>query len=137
MAILSKLGPNYSVFASTFHATKLTARAWKIPKLAEFMESLTQEEDKLVMMGTIKPSKDQALVAGDSRVDSKRKKKSKKPSEKKRDKNKSPEEPQGSKKNYQKKKNKGEMSKCTYCNKGSHPESSYMKKQLDMLTQLL
>ena len=38
------------------------------------MESLTQEQDKLVMMGTIKPSKDQALVAGDSKVDSKSKK---------------------------------------------------------------
>ena len=63
------------------------------------------------MMGTIKPSKDQALVVGDLRVDSKRKKKSKKPLEQKRDENKSPEEPQGSKKNYQKKKNKGEMSK--------------------------
>ena len=41
LAILSKLGPNYSVFLSTFHATKLIARAWKMPKLAEFMESLT------------------------------------------------------------------------------------------------
>ena len=83
--------------------------------LADFMESLTQEQDKLVMMGTIKPSKDQALVAGDLRVDSKGKKKSKKPPEQKRDKNKSPEEPQGSKKNFQKKKNKGEMSKNAYC----------------------
>ena len=46
-----------------------------MPKLAEFMESLTQDQDKLVMMGNIKPSKDQALVAGDSRVDSKGKKK--------------------------------------------------------------
>ena len=45
-----------------------------MPKLAEFMESLTQEQDKFVMMGTIKPSKDQALVAGDSRVDSESKK---------------------------------------------------------------
>ena len=70
-----------------------------MPKLIEFMESLTQEQDKLVMMGTIKPSKYQALVAGDSRVDSKGKKKSKKPPEQKRDNNKSPEEPQGSKKN--------------------------------------
>ena len=69
-----------------------------MPKLAEFMESLTQEQDKLVMMGTIKPSKDQALVSKDSRVDSKSKKKAKKPPEKKRDKNKSLEEPQGSKK---------------------------------------
>ena len=81
-----------------------------MPKLIEFMESLTQEQDKLVMMGTIKPSKDQALVIGYSRVDSKGKKKSKKPPEEKRDKNKPQEEPQGSKKNFQKKKNKGEMS---------------------------
>ena len=89
MAILSKLGPDYLLFFSTFHATKLTARAWKMHKLAEFMESLTQEQDKLVLMGTIKPSKDQALVARYSRVDSKGKKKSKNPHEKKRDKEKS------------------------------------------------
>ena len=89
-----------------------------MPKLAEFMESLTQEQDKLVMMGTIKPSKDQALVARDSRVDSKGKKKYKKTPEQKRDNNKSQEDPQGSKKNFQKKKNKGEMSKCAYCSKG-------------------
>ena len=48
-----------------------------MPKLAEFMESLTKEQDRLVMMGTIKNSKDKALVAGDSRVDSKRNKKDK------------------------------------------------------------
>ena len=29
------------------------------------------------------------------------------------------------------------MSKCAYCNKGNHTESSCMKKQIDMLTQLL
>ena len=57
------------------------------------MESLTQEQDKLVMMGTIKPSKDKDLVGGDSRVDSKRKKKSKNPPEQNRDKSKSQEEP--------------------------------------------
>ena len=74
------------------------------------MESLTQEQDKLVMIGTIKPSKDQALVARDSRVYSKGKKKDKKTPEQKKDKNKSQEDPQGSKKNFQKKKNKGEMS---------------------------
>src|SRR5712692_4450523 len=108
-----------------------------MPKLAEFMESLTQEQNKLVMMGTNKPSKDQDLVAGDSRVDSKGKKKAKKPLEQKRDKNKSQEEPQGSKKNFQKKKNKGEMSKCAYCSKGYYPESSCMKKQIDMLNQIL
>ena len=77
------------------------------------------------------------MVAGDSRVDSKRKKKANKPPEQKRDKNKSSEEPQGSKKNNQKKKNKGEMSKCAYYNKGNHTISSCMKKKIDMLTQNL
>ena len=89
------------------------------------------------MMGIIKPSKDQDLVAGDSRVDSKGKNKSKKPPKKNRDKNKYQEEPQGSKNNFQKKKNKGEMSKCAYCSKGYHLESSCMKNKIDMLTQLL
>ena len=67
------------------------------------MESLTREQDKLVIMGTIKPYKDQDLVSVDSKVDSKRKKKAKNPPEQKRDKNKSQEEPQGYKKNSQKK----------------------------------
>ena len=76
------------------------------------MESLTHEQDKLVIMGTIKPSKEQYLVVGDSKVDSKRKKKAKNSPEQKRYKSKSQEEPSGSKKNFQKKKNKGEMRKC-------------------------
>ena len=106
MAILLKLGHDYSLFVSTFHATKLTARAWNMPKLVEFMESLTQEQDKLVMMGTIKHSKYQALVTGDSRVDSRIKKKYKNPPEQKRDKSKSQEDPSCSKKNFHKKNNK-------------------------------
>ena len=82
------------------------------------------------MMGTIKPSKDQDLVAGDSRVDTKGKKKSKNPSQQKRDKSKSQEDPSGSKNNFQKKKNKGEMRKCAYCSKGYNTESSCMKNKL-------
>ena len=112
MTILSKLGPDYSVFVLNFYSTKLTAQTWKMPKLFEFMESLTHEQDKLVMMGTINPSKDQDLVAVDSKVDSKRKKKTKKTPEQKRDKAKSQEESSGSKKNPQKKNNKGEICKC-------------------------
>ena len=108
-----------------------------MPKLPEFMESLTQEQDKLVMMGTIKPSREQDLVSRDSRVDSKGKKKSKKPPDQKRDKSKYQEDPSGSKKSFQKKKNKGEMRKCAYCSKGYHLESSCMKKKIHMLTQLL
>ena len=110
-----------------------------MPSLAEFMESLTKEKDNLVMMGTIKPSKDQASVAGDSNMDSKGKKKAnlKKPTDQKKDKSKSHKESSISKKNSQKNKAKGEMIKCTYCGKGFHPKSSCMKKQIDMLTQIL
>ena len=63
-----------------------------MPKIVDFMESLTQDKYKLLMMGTIKHSKGQALVARDSKVDSKRKKKYKNPHEKKRDRSKSQEE---------------------------------------------
>ena len=100
--------------------------------LVDFMESLTQEQDKLVLMGTIKPSKDKALVVGYFKVNSKDKKKAKKPPDKKGD-----ESSNSKKKNFQKKKGKGEGSKCAYCSKGFHPEGSCMKKQIDMLTQLL
>ena len=70
-------------------------------------------------------------------MDSKGKKKAKNTPDQKRYKSNSQEEPLGSKKNFQKKKNKGEMSKCAYCSKGYHLERSCMKKQIDMLTQLL
>ena len=71
-----------------------------MPNLVEFMQSLTKEKDKMVMMGTIKPFKYQDLVVGDLRVDSKGNKKAKKTPEKKRDKEKYQEEPLGSKTNF-------------------------------------
>ena len=90
------------------------------------------------MMRTIKPSKDQALVVGDCKVDSKGKNKANKPPNKKGDKSKSHEESSNpKKKNSQKKKGKGEMRKCAYCGNGFHSYISYMKKQIDMLTQIL
>ena len=42
LTILSKLGPEYSVFVSTFHSVRFTYGAtWKIPSLEEFIKSLT------------------------------------------------------------------------------------------------
>ena len=55
-------------------------------------------------------------------------------SSKKREGGSSSDEP---KKNTHKKTNKGEMNKCSYCSKGNHTERSCMKKQIDMLTNLL
>ena len=92
----------------------------------------------MVFMGTIKPSKDQALVSRDSKVNSKDKKKANKPLDKKGDKSKSQEESSNSNKNnFQKKKDKSEGGKSTYYGKGFHPEISCMKKKIDVLSQLL
>ena len=63
LSILSKLGSDYSVFVSTFHTGKLTTLNWKIPSLNAFIESLTNEHDKLVQMGIIRSSKGQALFS--------------------------------------------------------------------------
>ena len=61
LSILSKLGADYLVFVSTFHPGKLTTPGWKMPSLNAFIESLTSEHDKLVQMGIIISSRDQAL----------------------------------------------------------------------------
>jgi hypothetical protein len=42
LTILSKLGPEFSVFVSTFHTVRFTSRStWKMPSLEDFIESLT------------------------------------------------------------------------------------------------
>ena len=61
LAILSKLGADYSVFVSTFHVGKLTTAGWKMPTLNAFIKSLTSEHDKRVQMGIIRSSRDQTL----------------------------------------------------------------------------
>ena len=84
-----------------------------MPWLEYFMEYLTQEKDKLFIIGTIKPWKDQYLVFGDSKLDSKGNNKPKKPPSPKGDNAKSHDDPTNSKKkDSHKKKGKGEMRKC-------------------------
>ena len=46
LSILSKLGLEYLVFVSTFHATRLAISNWKMPSLSKFFDSLTKEQDK-------------------------------------------------------------------------------------------
>ena len=68
LTIFLKLGANYSSFVSKFHSVKIATPNWRMPTLNSFIESLTQEHDKLVQMGIIRSSKDQALVAGGPKV---------------------------------------------------------------------
>jgi hypothetical protein len=52
LTILGKLGPKYTVYVSNFHyGICLFGTNWKIPMLAHFIESLTQEQTKLIHMG--------------------------------------------------------------------------------------
>ena len=58
LSIISNLREDYYVFVSTFHTGKLTIPNWNIPTLNAFIESLTNEHDKLVQMGSMRSSKD-------------------------------------------------------------------------------
>ena len=74
LSILSKLGPDYSVFVSTFHATRLVVPKWKMPSLNSFLDYITKEKDKLIHMGVLNYSKgkDHALlVQGNKTIKSK------------------------------------------------------------------
>jgi hypothetical protein len=66
LTILSKLGPKFSMFKPTFHSVKFTSRStWKMPSLKDFIESLKQEQTKLINMGKIKGRKAHALIVQD------------------------------------------------------------------------
>jgi hypothetical protein len=49
LTILSKIGPKYVVYVSNFHSGGyLLGENWKIPTMAEFIESFTQEHTKII-----------------------------------------------------------------------------------------
>ena len=51
------MGPEYSVFGSAFHATRIVVSNWKIPSLCTFFDSIKKEKDKLIDMDPLKYSK--------------------------------------------------------------------------------
>jgi 3-dehydroquinate synthase class II len=54
------------VLVSTFHSVIFTyGSTWKIPSLEDFIESLTQEQNKLINMGKVKGPKTHALTLQD------------------------------------------------------------------------
>jgi hypothetical protein len=66
LTIISKIGPKLSVFVYTFHTIRFTSEAtWKMPSLEDFIESLTQEQTKLINMGAIKGPRAHALTVHD------------------------------------------------------------------------
>ena len=63
-----------------FHSKQEIFHDWKLPSLDSFSESLIKEKNKLIRMGVIQTSKDQALLVTDSsKVKEKGKSKKKEP----------------------------------------------------------
>ena len=58
------MGSRYSVFVSTFHATRIAISNWKMPFLSTLFNSLIKDQDKLIHMGALiySESKDHALI---------------------------------------------------------------------------
>ena len=106
--------------------------------LDSLIESLVQEDDKLIQMGALGASPNQALLASERRnVQVRRKRKGKQ----KRNTEFEPKyefdpsnEASGSRKDKHQRYDKG---KCSYCKKGNDTEKGCMKKVIDQMEKLL
>jgi hypothetical protein len=107
---------------------------WKIPTMDQFIDSLTHEQEKLIHMVLIKDLKAHALTMHDEKGSSKQKGKEKQ--NEKEGYSKAFNDSSSSKdSSNSKKKKKGKQ--CTYCNKPNHEESTCMKKQIDLMVEIL
>jgi hypothetical protein len=85
-SILTKLGPEYFVYTSSFHTTILVMwSTWKIPSLDDFMESVIHEQTNIIQIGALKNSKPHALTAQGISKKNKQKNKGKKDYENKKE----------------------------------------------------
>ena len=74
LSIMRKLGPEFSVFISTFHSRRLNTPNWRITSLDSFIESLIQEQYKLIQMGALKASPNESLLDGETKNSQSRRK---------------------------------------------------------------
>jgi hypothetical protein len=66
LTILSNIDLELSIFISTFHYVRFTSGStWNMPSLEDLIESLTQEQTKLINMGKIKGPKVHSLTMKD------------------------------------------------------------------------
>ena len=130
VSILNNFGSKYSIFISTFHFGRASIPNWKIHSLDAFAKSLIQEQDKLVQMGVIQTSKNQALLVAESNNGQARGK------HKRKETKNSDSNPKENKKSSDgalgsKKKKKFEKTRCPYYMRGFHPESQCMNNTID------
>lgn len=115
--------------------------SYKMSSLDHFMNEITKEEDKLIQMGTIKPSKSHALAANrgtkDQKGPSKKEKKQKNQGEKKQEQNLVAPKASNDASSSKGDKPKKEKTNCSYCKKNGRDEHKCLKKQIDHLSHLL
>ena len=98
--------------------------------LNAFIESLSNDHDKLVQMGIIRSSKDQALFAeGSKAMNGKGKKKNDPPKDN--------EQSYESSRSRRSKKKGKEKILCSNCGRGFHSERSCMRRNIDQMDLLL
>eukprot|EP00253_Pinus_taeda_P028641 PITA_28641 len=138
-SILTKLGPAYSVFVSTFHSTReafiCQGKDYKAPSFDSFCDSLIREQEKLLHLGLLNlgNSSKKALVA-QQQPNLKNPKKSY-PKKNGPKPNKGPKQTQSqNERSFQQndKTNKNKWKKtdrhCNFCNRDGHLESKCFKK---------
>jgi hypothetical protein len=137
LTILSKLGPEFSMFVSTLHSVRFASGAtWKMPSLEDFIESMTQEQTKLINMGKIKGPKAHALTVQDgSHQYQKYKYKGIRKAHANMQKEGYSKPFTDASRSKREKGRKGE--KCACSHKGFHLESACMKKKIDIMTQII
>ena len=109
-----------------------------MPSLDSLIESLIQEQDKIIQMGDLRASPNKSLLAGQTRNSQARRKQK---SKYKRNIEFEPKyefdpsyEASSSRKHKHHRPDKG---KCSYCKKGNHTEKYCMKKTIDQIAKLL
>eukprot|EP00253_Pinus_taeda_P027041 PITA_27041 len=137
--ILTKLGPAYSVFVSTFHSTReafiCQRKDYKAPSFDSFCDSLIREQEKLLHLGLLNLGNSSKKALADQQQPNLKNPKKSYPKKNGPKPNKSPKQTQPQKKrSFQQndKTNKNKWKKtdrhCNFCNRDGHLESKCFKK---------
>jgi hypothetical protein len=132
-SILTKLGPAYSVFVSTFHSTReafiCQGQAYKAPSFDSFCDSLIREQEKLLHLGLLNlGNSSKKALAAQQHPNSKNPKKSY--PQKNGPKPFQPQNERSFQQNDKPNKNKWKKTDrhCNFCNRDGHLESKCFKK---------
>ena len=124
------------MFVLTFDSSKLTSRNWRMHALEDFMESLTQEQENLFQMGTIKYTKDKSIADGVSNKSKGNEKDLKQRAKHEKNFSTKNSSSTGGSSRSKRRKNKRDRPTCGYFI-FSHLEISCFRNNVDMMTKIL